>query len=224
MFSVGAHFAYSRARRHPTAKPYIFGVKNRLEIFDLEKTKGLLDKTRQYIQNLGKEGKVILFVAGKNEARTAIENGALKLGMPYVAGRWIGGTLTNFGAIRGRVDKLEDLLVQREKGELAKYTKKERLLIDRDIERLLKYFSGIRSLKKKPDAIFVIDPRREHIAVAEAVKERVPVVALLGSDCDASSVAFPMFGNDSSGQSIAYFVEAIVSAYNEGKAQGMPKA
>jgi small subunit ribosomal protein S2 len=115
MFKAGAHFAFSRSRRHPTIAPYIFGVKNKVEIFDLEKTTTLLDSAKEFIKNLGKDSKMVLFVGGKSEARNAVKNGALSLGMPFVDGRWIGGTLTNFASLRKRVEKMEKLTLEREK-------------------------------------------------------------------------------------------------------------
>ena len=217
MFKAGAHFAFSRSRRHPSAAPYIFGVKNRVEIFDLEKTNACLDKALEFVKTMGREGKQILFVGGKSEARDAIKNGAISIDMPYVAGRWIGGSLSNFKEIRSRVDKFLDLTAKREKGELAKYTKKERLLIDREIDKLDRFFSGLIVMKEKPGALFVIDSKHENIAVAEAKKVGVPVVALLGSDCDVSGVAYPIPGNDASIASISYFVDKIVWAYKEGR-------
>ncbi|MBU6390430.1 30S ribosomal protein S2, partial [Patescibacteria group bacterium] len=192
MFAAGAHFGFARGRRHPTVAPFMFGVKNRVEIFDLEKTAGLLEKTLDYVKTLGREGKMILFVGGKNEARDAIKNAAVSIGMPYVAGRWIGGTLTNFKQIRSRVEKFLDLTEKREKGELTKYTKKEQLLIDREIKNLERFFSGLIPMKELPKALFVIDSRHEKTAVAEARKIGIPVAALLSSDCDLSEVAYPI--------------------------------
>ncbi len=217
MFAAGAHFAFSRSRRHPTLAPFIFGVKNRVEIFDLEKTATLLDKAADAVRKLGFEGKQILFVGGKSEARDAIKQAALSLDMPYVAGRWIGGTLSNFKEIRSRVEKLLDLTAKREKGELSKYTKKERLLIDREIEKLDRFFSGLIPMKELPKALFVIDSKHEKIAVAEARKTGIPVVALMGSDCDFTDVTHAIPGNDASIASIAYFVDRVVWAYKEGR-------
>lgn len=226
MFTAGAHFAFSRSRRHPTVAPYIFGVKNKVEIFDLEKTTALLEKAKDFVRTLGKEGKTILFVGGKSEARNAIKNGALSLAMPFVDGRWIGGTLTNAPQIRKRVEKMERLTLEREKGELAKYTKKERLLIDREIANLERFFSGIVSMKDLPKALFVIDPRKEKNAVKEAQDMHIPVIALAGSDCNLKEVTYPMVGNDSSQTSIQFFVNEIIKAYSEGKADSKvaPKA
>jgi len=217
LFAAGAHFGYRRSKRHPTAASYIFGVKNSVEIFDLEKTRAALQKAGAFMKTLATSGKAALFVGGKNEAREAVKNGALKLGLPYVAGRWVGGTLTNFGNIRGRIDKMLDLRAKREKGELAKYTKKERLLIDRDIARLEELFGGLVPLAALPAALFVIDPGKEHTAVEEARKTGIPIVALASSDCDFSVAEYVIPGNDASRQSISYFVERITAAYESGK-------
>jgi small subunit ribosomal protein S2 len=217
MFAVGAHFGYSRSRRHPSAGPYIFGVKNKVEIINLEKTEDSLQKALDFVKKLGSENKMILFVSGKNEGKEAIFRGAESIEMPYVAGRWVGGTFTNFDNIKKRIEKMQDLLSQREKGELAKYTKKERLLIDRDIENLKILFSGLVLMKQPPAAIFVIDSRREHIAVEEAKRLNIPVVALCGSDCNLKEVDYPIVANDSAMASIKFFVDKVVEAYKQGK-------
>lgn len=219
MFKAGAHFGFSKTRRHPSTKPFIFGVKNKVEIFDLEKTHGLLEKAKEVVANLAKEGKTILFVGGKSEARNAIKVGALSINMPYVDGRWIGGTLTNFVQIRKRVEKMEKLNSEKEKGELAKYTKKERLLIDREIANLERFFSGIVSMKDLPKALFVIDPKKEKNAVKEAQDMGIPVIALAGSDCNIKEVDFAIVGNDSSQTSVAFFTQEITKAYTAGKAE-----
>ncbi|HZS43022.1 MAG TPA: 30S ribosomal protein S2 [Candidatus Paceibacterota bacterium] len=217
MFSVGAHFGYSRSRRHPTTSSYIFGAKNKVEIINLEKTEELLNSALEFVKKLASEGKVILFVSGKNEAKEAVEKGANSIEMPYVAGRWVGGTFTNFDNIKKRVEKMQDLISQREKGELGKYTKKERLLIDRQIDNLQELFSGLVLLKQLPTALFVVDSRREKIAVEEAKKLNIPVIALCGSDCNLKEVDYPIVANDSSITSIKFFVEKVVEAYKQGK-------
>lgn len=216
MFTAGAHFAFSRSRRHPTIAPFIFGVKNRVEIFDLEKTEVFLQKAIDFVRKMGAEGKQILFVGGKSEARDAIKQAALSIDMPYVSGRWIGGALSNFKEIRSRVEKFLDLTAKREKGELAKYTKKERLLIDRDIEKLGRLFSGLIPMRELPKALFVIDSKHESIAVTEANKAGIPVIALMGSDCDFTDALCPIPGNDASMASIRFFVDQIIWAYKEG--------
>lgn len=217
MFKAGAHFAFSKTRRHPSTAPYIFGVKNNVEIFDLEKTSELLEKAKAFVESLAKEGKTILFVGGKSEARNSVKSGALSLNMPYVDGRWIGGSLTNFMQIRKRVEKLERLTSEKEKGELAKYTKKERLLIDREIANLERFFSGVVSMRELPKAIFIIDPKKEFTAVKEAKDMNIPVIALAGSDCNIKGIDYPIVGNDSSQTSVQFFVQEIVKAYSSAK-------
>jgi small subunit ribosomal protein S2 len=217
LFKAGAHFGLIRSRRHPSAKPFLFGVKNKVEIFDLEKTHEALEKAKAFIKGEVQNGGLILLVGGKNEARQAIQNGALKAEMPYVAGRWLGGSLTNFPEIKKRINRLEDLLSQREKGELVKYTKKERLLIDREIVRLQASFSGLTPMRNLPKALFVIDSKREEIAVKEAQKLHIPVVALSSSDCNMRDVEYSIPGNDAAVASIKFFVDEIVSAIAEGK-------
>lgn len=217
MFKVGAHFAYSKSRRHPSISPFIFGVKNKVEIFDLEKTSDLLASAKEFIKKIAKEGKQILLVGGKSEARNAIRTAGQLLAMPYVDGRWIGGALTNFTEIRKRVEKYERLVSEREKGELSKYTKKERLLIDRQIEKLEKLFFGLINMKEMPKAIIIVDPKKEKNAIAEANEKGIPVVALLGSDCNISDAKYPIVGNDSSKTSIEFFIKELTNAYEEGK-------
>ncbi len=217
MFAVGAHFGYSKTRRHPSVSPYIFGVKNKVEIVDLEKTDELLAKALEFIASLAKDGKQVLFVGGKNEARGALKIAAEAAGMPFVDGRWIGGTLTNFPEIKKRLMKLEDLTKQKEKGELSKYTKKERLMIDREIANLERFFSGISSMKDLPKALVVVDSKKEIIAVSEAKKMNIPVVALCGTDCDVTGLNYPIVANDASVSSITFFVNELSRSYQKAK-------
>ncbi|TSC85186.1 MAG: small subunit ribosomal protein S2 [Parcubacteria group bacterium Gr01-1014_17] len=217
LFKVGAHYGYAKTRRHPSTASYILGLKNRVEIINLEQTKELLEAAKVFVKTLGAEGKIILFVGGKHEAADAVRQGAMEIGMPNVSGRWIGGTLTNFAQIRSRVDMLLDLKAKREQGDLAKYTKKEQLLISRDIEKLEELFGGLVGMKALPAALFIVDPKEEKTAASEAKRLKIPVVALASSDCDISDIAHPIIANDSSMGSIRHFVNEIVKAYNEGK-------
>ena len=151
MFAVGAHYGYSKSRRHPSVSSYIFGVKNRVEIINLEKTDDLLVNALEFVKKLGSENKKILFIGSKNEAKNIINEIAESINMPYVTNRWIGGTLTNFSEIKKRINRMEDLSSKSEKGELAdKYTKKEQVMFNREIERLKNNFYGIRSLTEAP--------------------------------------------------------------------------
>jgi len=217
LFEAGAHFAYSKSRRHPSVSPYIFGVKDNVEIFDLEKTVVLLDSAKEFVAQLAKEEKQILFVGGKHESVGIIKSIGESLDMPYVAGRWIGGTLTNFSEVRSRVNKLNDLSDKKEKGLLGGYTKKERLLIDRDIEKLEKKFGGLDTMKKLPSAMFVIDSSREDIAVAEALLLGIPVISISGSDCNIEEIKYPIVANDVSIASLTFVSNQIKEAYLSGK-------
>lgn len=217
LFSVGAHFGFVKSRRHPSTKPFIFGVKNKIEIFDLEKTSASLKTALDFVEELGTKSAKILFVSGKNEAKGAITSFAESINMPYVAGRFIGGTLTNFPEIKKRVEKLESWVSQKEKGELGKYTKKERLLIDREIDKLREFFFGLSVMKSLPQAVFVIDSKKEFIAVKEAQKMGIPVIALCGTDCNLNEVEFPIPGNDASKTSIEFFLQKVAESYKAGQ-------
>lgn len=226
LFKVGAHFGYTKSRRHPTVAPFIYGSKDRFEIIDLEKTTVQLTKALEFIASLAKDRKQILFVSSKQEAMRSVKANAEKIGMPYVAGRWIGGSLTNFPEIRKRVEKLQVLTDEKDKGLLAKYTKKERLLIDRLITRLEDTFAGLIPMTKKPHALVVIDSRHEAIAIEEARALKIPVIALCGSDCDLSKVDYPIVANDSLAQTIEYILGSIVATYEKslGQAPATPEA
>ncbi len=217
MFKAGGHYGYSKSRRHPSTAPYIFATKNGVDIINIEKTDEMLTKVEELVKALAAAGKTILFVGTKSEARQAIVEAALSLNMPYVNERWVGGTLTNFPEIKKRITKLLDLRDQKEKGELEKYTKKERLLIDREVADMTKNFQGVTSIMKTPDVLFVIDPKKEHIAVTEAHKMKVPVIALMNTDCAIKSVEHPIVANDASVTSIAFFVDKIRDAYRAGQ-------
>lgn len=217
LFTAGAHFGFVKSRRHPSTKPFIFGIKNKIEIFDLEKTKESLDTALQFVEDLASKNGTILFVSGKNEAKPAITAIAESINMPYVSGRFIGGTLTNFGEIRKRVEKLESLVSQKEKGELVKYTKKERLLIDRDIDKLREFFFGLSVMKRLPDAVFVVDAKKEFIVVKEAKHMGIPTIALCGTDNNLNEVEFPIPGNDASKASIEFFLSKVVEAFKAGQ-------
>ena len=217
LFEAGAHFGYPRARRHPTATAYLFGTKDRTDIFDLEVTEKRLEAAKAFISSVVASGRQVVFVGGKHEAISIIKELAEKTGQPYVAGRWIGGTLTNFKNIRKRIERLQKLMTERESGELEKYTKRERLMIDREIENLLARFGGLVNMNDLPGALFIVDSRHEETAVREANQLKIPVVGLSSSDCDFSMVQYPIPANDTSVRSIRLVVEGIASAVQDGK-------
>lgn len=224
LFEAGAHFGFSRARRHPTAAPFLFGTKDRTDIFDLEETERRLAAAAEFVASIAQSGKQVLFVGGKHEAVATVKSLAEQIGAPYVAGRWIGGSLTNFKNIRKRIDLLLKLSEERETGALEKYTKKERLLIDRQIEELIARFGGLVSMTDLPGALFVVDSRHENTAVQEANQLGIPVVGLASSDCDFALVQYPIPANDTSVRSIRLVAEAIAEAYQGAKRAPAPKA
>ena len=213
MIKAGAHFGYTKTRRHPSTAKYILATKSNSDIINLEKTAEDLEKTKEFIKSLAKEGKKIIFVGVKAEAKKIIAEAAQGIDMPYVTERWIGGTLTNFPEIKKRIAKYLDLKEKTVKGELDKYTKKEKLLISREVEDLEKYFGGISGLTKTPDALFIIDSKKEHIAVAEAKSIGIPVITLVNTDTDVKNLDYPIIANDASSSSIKYFTNEIVGAY-----------
>lgn len=217
LFKVGAHFGYSRSRRHATMKDLVYGSKNKTDILDLTKTAPLLEDTLTFVRGLGAHGKTLLIVGGKPEMQGLVKDAAQAISMPYVAGRWLGGTLTNFEEIRKRVKRMQELLTDREAGTLAKkYTKKERVLLDREIAELENNFGGITTLEKIPSALLIVDTRREIIPVKEANIVNVPVIGIMNTDCDLSEVQYPIVGNDASRDSVKFFLDQVVEAYCEG--------
>lgn len=223
MFRAGVHYGYAKSRRHPSTTPYIFTTKNGVDIINIEKTAELLEKVLEKVSEYGATGKTILFVGTKAEAKQQIIETALALNMPYVGERWVGGSLTNYSEIKKRIFKLLDLREQKEKGGFDKYTKKERLLIDREMDDMTKNFQGLTSVTRTPDVMFVVDPKKEHIAVTEAKQMNIPIIALLNSDCDLKKVEFPIVGNDSSVSSINFFLSQIKNAYTNGANGANPK-
>lgn len=209
---AGLQYGYSRTRRHPSVKPFIEGNHNGVDFINLAKTEEQLKNAIVFLKSLSQSGKVILFVGVKPEIRQIVKEVALSLNAPYIAERFIGGTLTNFPQIKKRIEKLHDLLKKKETGELAVYTKKEQLLIQRDIDRLDRDFGGISSLTNLPAAIVMIDSRHEDMCVKEAKRLHIPVVALSNTDCTLEGIQYPIVGNDGSVSSVRFVLESIKEA------------
>ena len=209
MFNVGAHVGYSKTRRHPSTREFIFDSRAKKDIIDLEKTSNQLEVALEFLNELKGTDKQVLFVGTKAEARRLMREAAELIDMPFVTERWLGGTLTNVKEIRSRVDRLIMLQDQSDKGELIAANKKERLMLGREIERLEKKFGGLRSMKKLPAAVFVIDSRKEDIAVTEARLMNIPVIALVNTDCDISVINYPIVANDTNVSSIALFTKKV---------------
>ena len=212
MFEVGAHYGYSRTRRHPTTKQFIFGSKNRTDIIDLEKTDAQLTRVQELLSSIVGSGRQVIFVGSKPELRDLVKTTAESLGMPYVDERWIGGTLTNWKQIKSRVVMLEDLGGKSEEGTLMYKTKKEKLLLERKIEKLERRFGGLSNLKGIPAAVIVVDAREEINAVTEAHMMGIPVIGLVNTDNDISLVDFPVVGNDNSRKSVDFFMKQFAES------------
>jgi small subunit ribosomal protein S2 len=224
MFAAGAHYGYSKTRRHPSVSSFIYATKNKGDIIDLEQTSTMLADAMEFVKSLGARNKVVLFVGTKPEAKVTIKAAAESLNMPYVVERWIGGTLSNFTEIKKRIAELENYNKDTATGGLDKYTKKERVMMAKKMEKLARYYGGLLGLKKAPDALFVIDAKAEHIAATEAMKSNVKVISLVNSDSNIKTIDFPIVGNDSAIPSIKLFTTSIVDAYKAGQMSVPDKA
>ena len=225
LFKAGAHFGFKKSRRHPSVAPYLYTTKDGSDIFDLEKVTALLDTAKETIKEAGLHGKTVLFVSTKDEASKLVQAAAEKVEAPYVTNRWIGGMLTNFSEIKKRINRLEALTHEKESGELErKYTKKERVVIGREIDKLSFNFFGISKITRMPDLMVVVDPRHDEIAVTEALDKGIATMAIMSSDCDASKITYPVVVNDSLQSSVSLILDELVASYEEGKAAYVPKA
>lgn len=215
MFAVGAHFGYSKSKRHPSTKNFIFTNKNGLDIINLEKTSDSIFEAQEKIKEIISKGKKIILVATKHEIKDLIpeisgKNTAEK-NIFYVNNRWIGGTLTNFSEIKKRIFKLIKLIDESETGELEKYTKKEQLKISKEIEKLKKYYSGLTGIKEKPAALVVVDAKEEEISVKEAQDLNIEVIAICNTDNNIKNIKLPIVANDRSRDTIKYILKEILN-------------
>ncbi|EOD3481841.1 30S ribosomal protein S2 [Campylobacter jejuni] len=218
LLECGVHFGHQTRRWNPKMKKFIFGERKGIYVIDLQKTLRYFRYTYNIVRDAAAEGKTILFVGTKKQAGGAIKECAEKCGMPYVNHRWLGGMMTNFGTIRQSIRKLEVIEKMEEDGSIKLLTKKEALMLTRKKEKLLAYLGGIRYMKTQPDMIFVIDTVKEKIAVQEANRLRIPVVAPLDTNCDPDLVTYPIPGNDDAIRSVQLFCQEMAEAINEGKA------
>jgi len=217
LLEAGVHFGHKVSRGNPRMGRYIYGAREGVHIIDLEQSEKGLREAVEFVKNLGKQGGVLLFVGTKKQAQPIVEEEAKKVGAPFMTFRWIGGFITNFEEISKNIKKLKELTEQKEKGELNKYTKKEQLLIDRRVAKLKQDLSGVINLEKLPDALFVTDAAREVVALREAQRAGIKVVAIADTNCDPMLIDIPIPGNDDAIKSIKIIVETITEAYGEGK-------
>jgi len=216
MLEAGVHFGHQTRRWNPKMKPYIFGARNGIHIIDLQKTVKLFDKAYAFIVKTVADGYPVLFVGTKKQAHDSIVEESERCGMFYVVNRWLGGTLTNFQTIRKSINRLKELETMKREGTLTRYTKKEALHMEKEMVKLEKNLGGIKNMDDLPGAVFIVDPKKEHIAVREARKLGVPVVAIADTNCDPDEIDYIIPGNDDAIRAIRLVCSKIADACIEG--------
>jgi len=217
LLEAGVHFGHQTRRWDPRMKPYIFTERNGIHIIDLQKTIAQLKIAYNAIKELAKSNGTLLFIGTKRQAQSAVVEEANRCGMPYVANRWLGGMLTNFTTIQKSIQRLKKLERMEVDGSFDLMTKKEVIGLNREKEKLLKNIGGIKDLENLPDMVFVIDPKKEAIAIAEALRLKVPIVAIIDTNCNPEGINYPIPGNDDAIRAINLFAAIISSAVIEGQ-------
>jgi len=217
LLEAGVHFGHQTRRWNPKMAPYIFTERNGIYIIDLQKTVKKLDEAYNFVRQMAEDGGEILFVGTKKQAQEAIKEEAERVGMHYVNARWLGGMLTNFRTMRTRIDRLEQLRKMQEDGTFDMLPKKEVINLQREIERLEKYLGGVKNMKRLPAAMFVVDPRKERNAIAEARKLHIPIVAIVDTNCDPDEIDYVIPGNDDAIRAIRLISKAMATAVTEGR-------
>jgi len=217
LLEAGLHFGHQTRRWNPKMKRYIFTKRNGIHIIDLQKTMVGLQRAHNFIVDVANSGRKVIFVGTKKQAQAAIAEEATRCGQLYINQRWLGGTLTNFVTIRSRLDYMEELLARKEAGDFERLPKKEARILEDTLEKLLRVLGGLRGMTELPRALFVVDPHREHIAVAEATKKGIPVVAVLDTNCDPDLIQYPIPGNDDAIRGIRLVTGKIADAVIEGQ-------
>jgi len=209
LLDAGVHFGHQTKRWNPKMKPFIFDARNGIHIIDLSKTLNQLDAACTFLYSTVSKGGKVLFVGTKKQAQQAVKETAKEAGQFYVTERWLGGTLTNFATIKRSIGRLKQIEKMETDGTINQYVKQEQSMIRREAARLVKFFDGIRSMEKHPGAMFVVDIKREHNAVAEARKLRIPIVALVDTNCDPDLVDYPIAANDDAIRSVRMIMATI---------------
>ena len=217
MLEAGAHFGHATRRWNPKMSRFIFTERNGIYIIDLQKTVRKIDEAYNFVRNLSAEGGTILFVGTKKQAQEAMKEEAERCGMFFVNERWLGGMLTNFQTIQKRVDRLHKLEKMEEDGTFELLPKKEVIQLRHEKDRLQKYLGGIKNMKRVPDAIYVVDPRKEHIAIAEAHKLGIPVVGTVDTNCDPDEIDYPIPANDDAIRAVKLLAARMADAMIEGR-------
>ncbi|MBN9636761.1 MAG: 30S ribosomal protein S2 [Actinobacteria bacterium] len=216
LLDSGAHFGHQTRRWNPKMKRFIFTDRNGIYIIDLQQTLTYIDKAYEFVKETVAHGGTVLFVGTKKQAQESIADEATRVGMPYVNQRWLGGMLTNFSTVHKRLQRLKELESMEQTGGFEGRTKKEILMLTREKNKLERSLGGIRDMQKVPSAIWVVDTNKEHLAVSEAIKLGIPVLAILDTNCDPDQVNYPIPGNDDAIRSAALLTKVIASAVAEG--------
>jgi len=217
LLEAGAHFGHQISAWHPRMKTFIFTKRNGIHIIDLEQTVSRLEMAYNFAKDVVAQGGTILFVGTKKQAQESIEQEAERCGMPYVKQRWLGGTLTNFATIQSRIDYLVRLEDQQSRGEFSRLTKKEALKLDEEIARLNRQLGGIKEMTRLPNAMFIVDPTKERIALAEAQRVNIPIIAMVDTNCNPADIDSPIPANDDAIRAIRLVCTKMADAVNEGK-------
>ncbi len=217
LLEAGVHFGHQTRRWNPKMSKYIFTERNGIYIIDLQKTVRKIDEAYEVIRDIAADGGEILFVGTKKQAQDAIEKEAKKCGMHYINQRWLGGTLTNYKTIRRRINRLHELKKMEEDGTFDILPKKEVIGLRHEEERLEKFLGGIKNMNKMPDAIYIVDPKKETIAVKEAQILGIPIIAIIDTNCDPDEIDYPIPGNDDAIRAVKLITETIANAVLEGK-------
>ncbi len=219
MLKAGLHFGHQTRRWNPKMKPYIFAPRNGIYIINLDKTIGLFRKAYDYVVQEASKGGYVLFVGTKRQAQTTIKEEAIRSGMYYINHRWLGGTLTNFETIKKGVDRLKSIEAMQEDGSINKFPKKEILLMEKERIKLERNIGGIKNMRSLPAAVIVIDPNKEQIAVKEANKLNIPVIALADTNCNPDGISYIIPGNDDAIRAVKLITSAIADAVLDGRSQ-----
>ena len=217
LLEAGVHFGHQTRRWNPKMAPYIFTERNGIYIIDLQKTVRKLEDAYNYVRDLSADNGTLLFVGTKKQAQDSIREEATRAGMPFVNARWLGGMLTNFKTIQNRIKRLQQLKQMKEDGTFDLLTKKEAAKLDLEIEKLEKFLGGITGMKKIPDAMFIVDPRKERIAVAEAHKLGIPIIAIVDTNSDPDEIDYVIPGNDDAIRAVRLISGAMADAVIEGR-------
>ena len=217
LLEAGVHFGHQTRRWNPKMAPYIFTERNGIYIIDLQKTVRKLEEAYMFVRDLSAEGKTVLFVGTKKQAQDSIREEAIRAGAHYVNARWLGGMLTNFRTIRGRIARLAQLRAMEEDGTFDLLPKKEVIKLNHEIEKLEKFLGGIKNMDKLPGALFIVDPRKEKIAVAQARKLNIPIVAIVDTNCDPDDVDYVIPGNDDAIRAVKLIASTMANAILEGR-------